>query len=939
MRGARAVLVAVLAMAVVCVSVRAETASVLLQEGVYAEEVVGDLDHAMEVYRKVIADAEANRPYVAEAHYRLGKCYLTKGDEPKAKEQFQQVVDRYPDQEHLVAAARGELDKLATARQPQGTATFGPVIELVVNDESVVWGSCLDLDTGAILSPPQALIGTHFDDEQVLAWVRENGVDLVGETNRPGIRGFMAYGMMVLGVSDRAWEDPAELPGPLAASGPANLTTVRGEGQLPVTYMFRTREGATGVLQIVGFTEDPPGARIRYKLRSGTQPAAAAQSQVFGPVIERVVNDDTVLQDCAIDLDTGELFSIPYLFTDEEEWSSWTRERGIDAGCEMGWPGLGFADAAFVRVNNDDWNASPEEVMQRVAGSSPPPFGRESALVVDGELPATCFFRTREGGTGILQIVGFTEEPKGVRIRYKLLREAVPGPAEGDLGQPSADGLSPVRLVGLGNIQTGVEVILSAASASQGKLEAPRPDDLDTPLVLWLDIPDGDRRSLIDYWLADAATGKRIRGGGITHHDSYSARDGSTVYRAAVQMAAPPDDIEQVQFRCKVATGAWDAVGPPIRVIQFLKYLESPGIESPFLLSPDGVVATGLSQAGNRVRLVLSVTTDVWSNWAFRVRARKQRGDWIEPTAWNPGTEQLPTLSFTFERVALSDVESLAVERRPWREVHLALPRFRLRPPTSAEAPLRKPERDAILRAVHDVGLAIAMYRADHKGQYPPDLDVLVKSGYYVEKGASPLDRWPDLEWRYAPPKTNRSAALVLYYWPPVDREVAVLYQDNAAQWVPVGADGVLKNPRTDEVITALSEQRSAEPEGARRRAEQEAGRQAIVYAVHNVGLAIAMYQTDHRDQYPPDLDALTRGGYLEDEHSPLARWPERRWRYVVPKTRQPGAVILYYWPPVDGEVALLFQDNAAMWAPVGSDGVLKNPRTGEVIDTSATEP
>ena len=32
------------------------------------------------------------------------------------------------------------------------------------------------------------------------------------------------------------------------------------------TYLFKTREGATGIFRIVGFTDEPKGMKIRYKL-------------------------------------------------------------------------------------------------------------------------------------------------------------------------------------------------------------------------------------------------------------------------------------------------------------------------------------------------------------------------------------------------------------------------------------------------------------------------------------------------------------------------------------------------------------------------------------------------------------------------------------------------------------------------------------------------
>ena len=69
----------------------------------------------MEVYQQIIKDEASDRRYVAEAYFRLGKCYLNKGERDKAAEQFQQVVARYGDQEGVAAAAKKELEKLAPA--------------------------------------------------------------------------------------------------------------------------------------------------------------------------------------------------------------------------------------------------------------------------------------------------------------------------------------------------------------------------------------------------------------------------------------------------------------------------------------------------------------------------------------------------------------------------------------------------------------------------------------------------------------------------------------------------------------------------------------------------------------------------------------------------------------------------------------------------------
>jgi hypothetical protein len=40
--------------------------------------------------------------------------------------------------------------------------------------------------------------------------------------------------------------------------------------------------------------------------------------------------------------------------------------------------------------------------------------------------PETWAIQTREGGTGILEITGLSDTPRGVKIRYKLVKPATP---------------------------------------------------------------------------------------------------------------------------------------------------------------------------------------------------------------------------------------------------------------------------------------------------------------------------------------------------------------------------------------------------------------------------------------------------------------------------------------------------------------------------------
>jgi hypothetical protein len=208
----------------------------------------------------------------------------------------------------------------------------------------------------------------------------------------------------------------------------------------------------------------------------------------FGPLIERTVNDcSDKPSDSAIDFDTGKLHSIPGELlsrareivqpqNDEwdkflrkasppgtrevaeskhkvsepknDAWESWARANGIDAvGCVVLAPmpvpkpvnaikiGLLGQGTFATRLDNTFWNQiTPPQVESLLARAKLEHHGQPDILtkhvqygtVAREEFPLTFLFQTREGGKGILQIVGFDEKPKAVKIRYKLVLKPVP---------------------------------------------------------------------------------------------------------------------------------------------------------------------------------------------------------------------------------------------------------------------------------------------------------------------------------------------------------------------------------------------------------------------------------------------------------------------------------------------------------------------------------
>src|ERR1022692_2889629 len=104
-----------------------QTASELLQKGIYLQETVGDLDSAIKLYRQVIQMAKESRDNAAQAQYRLGLCLLKKDQQAEAAKTFQQIIELYPEQTDLVNKARAALH--APAKLLPAPWTEGEILE------------------------------------------------------------------------------------------------------------------------------------------------------------------------------------------------------------------------------------------------------------------------------------------------------------------------------------------------------------------------------------------------------------------------------------------------------------------------------------------------------------------------------------------------------------------------------------------------------------------------------------------------------------------------------------------------------------------------------------------------------------------------------------------------------------------------------------------
>ena len=213
----------------------------------------------------------------------------------------------------------------------------------------------------------------------------------------------------------------------------------------PDDASLRVEAQFPGLVDLTGDCSFIVQTRAYEKFEFGSvalSPIESPQSKAFGPVMERVVNDPQAPHEkCAIDLDSGNLLPLPASFTLKTQTDSpaqrqamvWARNKHVDAVASITMEkeklvkcGLLGSDLLAIPVDNKLWDQITttqltEQMKRRLSewGFIP----EVAELTTDGKFPATYLIQTRAGRMGILQITGSAENPRGVKIRYKLIQD------------------------------------------------------------------------------------------------------------------------------------------------------------------------------------------------------------------------------------------------------------------------------------------------------------------------------------------------------------------------------------------------------------------------------------------------------------------------------------------------------------------------------------
>jgi hypothetical protein len=369
-----------------------------------------------------------------------------------------------------------EMASLKAARvdvvDPIGVAKFGPVfptgaqvrlgpIREATLQATGTWDAkaYIDFDAGRVYAHNE---GWHdVAPEQASDWIGDAGVDAYARLTHPTDRAATSKMCMLQGRGMTAWRIPNarfdDIDSEVQANGPLDMgawgatdslvardvtTDTPQYGEYPVTFLFATREGGRGIMQIVGPVAEGDAMRLRYRMFEGMPvkeaPLAAALNSVdsidrgfsFGQVHELSLGAPASPDDSALQLQTGK--TRPQLVaTDDvtftESKREWLQNWGGDV-MTLTWAnhqvcGLGGDHMLAMEVSPDAWDNLPAGQLTTYLGRRDPAPGDSARtfLIPDPahNMPATWIVETREGELGLVQITELSNDH--LAMRYKLI--------------------------------------------------------------------------------------------------------------------------------------------------------------------------------------------------------------------------------------------------------------------------------------------------------------------------------------------------------------------------------------------------------------------------------------------------------------------------------------------------------------------------------------
>lgn len=152
-----------------------ESAKSLFEKALYLEETKGELDQAIDIYKRVVDEFPGERAVAAKAQLQIGICYEKLGFEEAVKA-YELVLQKYADQPEQSAAALARLEALRVDKPEELSVTriLGPEVQFDVQSISpdgtklaiVVYGEGQNIAVYDLVSKNTDQV-THFDWSRV----------------------------------------------------------------------------------------------------------------------------------------------------------------------------------------------------------------------------------------------------------------------------------------------------------------------------------------------------------------------------------------------------------------------------------------------------------------------------------------------------------------------------------------------------------------------------------------------------------------------------------------------------------------------------------------------------------------------------------------------------------------------------------------------------
>ncbi len=219
------------------------------------------------------AEEDSKKEYYKYAYkYLIGLFSQKNVQEGKRKlESIESELSKYPDwkeiEQDLLQSFSPDVDRteVATVVNKAKRVGLGRIIEKRVHHNAPNLESCLDVETASVLAPPSE------ENKLSFRWFRANGIDFSGMV-LPDFRSLHCIDSQMVPVANELWDIATvdllkQSLKNTSSESPLCFETERRliKDELPVSYVFHTREGSIGILQILK-VEVRQAIDVRYKI-------------------------------------------------------------------------------------------------------------------------------------------------------------------------------------------------------------------------------------------------------------------------------------------------------------------------------------------------------------------------------------------------------------------------------------------------------------------------------------------------------------------------------------------------------------------------------------------------------------------------------------------------------------------------------------------------